>query len=339
MVSSDPRVLRPVPSRLTYFPLGPGVVVPAWEQVSLLQGLQGWYTVVDARTGTLLYRKSTRLDLSTQPARFAVYARPDGTPLESPAPGSPNYLLPGSGTQFPTVPRTIVSMLEVQDPIASPDGWIPDGGETTQGNNTDSFLDPDGDLNDPDRMVLDIYGQPHRESGRPGQQPGLPGLVAPGLRVLAASPGLNPDAGDSPILTPFQRGSVTHLFYLVNHWHDWMYRLGFDEAAGNFQESNFGTGRAGGRPRDRGGSVRLPRGNHLRGRELYDRSRRIANVGLCRLYLWGSPEPDRDGALDSVAFHELTHGLTSGSSETRRACTGVRPGAWQRGGATSSRSP
>ena len=37
----------------------------------------------------------------------------------------------------------------------------------------------------------------------------------------------------------FRRGAVTHLFYLTNWYHDKLYRLGFDEAAGNFQKTNF----------------------------------------------------------------------------------------------------
>ena len=241
VVSSDPRFIRPVPSRLTYFPLGPGIVVPAWEQVSLLEGLQGWYTVVDARTGTLLFRKNTRLDYSSQPARFAVYARPDGTPLESPAPGSPNNLLPGSGTQFPTVPRTIVSMLEVQDPIASPDGWIPDGGETTEGNNTNVFLDPYGMLR-PDRTVLDDWGHPVGNPDTLGNNRDFLGSSPRDFNYSPPPLDMNPDAGDSPFLLGYQRGSVTHLFYLVNYWHDRMYRLGFDEAAGNYQALNFDRG-------------------------------------------------------------------------------------------------
>jgi extracellular elastinolytic metalloproteinase len=41
---------------------------------------------------------------------------------------------------------------------------------------------------------------------------------------------------------------VTQLFYTSNMYHDLLYRLGFDELAGNFQAHNFGLGGRGGDP-------------------------------------------------------------------------------------------
>ena len=40
----------------------------------------------------------------------------------------------------------------------------------------------------------------------------------------------------------------TFLFFALNYAHDFFYDLGFDEAAGNFQQDNFGRGGAGGDP-------------------------------------------------------------------------------------------
>src|SRR5258707_11632694 len=40
----------------------------------------------------------------------------------------------------------------------------------------------------------------------------------------------------------------TNLFYWINRAHDLHYLSGFDEAAGNFQQDNFGRGGAGGDP-------------------------------------------------------------------------------------------
>jgi len=39
---------------------------------------------------------------------------------------------------------------------------------------------------------------------------------------------------------------VTQLFYTSNMYHDLLYRLGFDELSGNFQQDNFGKGGLGG---------------------------------------------------------------------------------------------
>ena len=56
--------------------------------------------------------------------------------------------------------------------------------------------------------------------------------------------GGNPNAGDDPTgdgapEVAFRRGAVTQLFYLTNWYHDKLFHLGFDEAAGNFQQTNF----------------------------------------------------------------------------------------------------
>ena len=131
----DPRISDGVRSELVYFPVAPGVLVLAWSQITFTRGPADWYTLVDAATGTLLWRKNIKAHASTQDARFSVYVQGDGaTPADSPAPQSPTPIAgPGAGTQFPAIGRTVVSMLAVQDLTASPNGWIPDGGTTTTG--------------------------------------------------------------------------------------------------------------------------------------------------------------------------------------------------------------
>jgi extracellular elastinolytic metalloproteinase len=53
----------------------------------------------------------------------------------------------------------------------------------------------------------------------------------------------------NPAKSPYSLGnsriSKTQVFYLVNYMHDLLYRYGFTEAAGNFQENNFNHGGAG----------------------------------------------------------------------------------------------
>src|SRR5204863_8219160 len=53
---------------------------------------------------------------------------------------------------------------------------------------------------------------------------------------------------DFPIKTNVANtdAAVVNLFYWNNYMHDYLYRLGFDEAAGNFQQQNFtGQGQGG----------------------------------------------------------------------------------------------
>jgi hypothetical protein len=114
VATNDPRISRAVTSRVVYFPLGEGVLLPAWSQVTILSGPEAYYSVVDGRTGTLLFRKNLYLSFSSEEARFSVYTLPDSKPI-NPAPGSPNSLRQGSSTQFPAIARRTESMLAVQE--------------------------------------------------------------------------------------------------------------------------------------------------------------------------------------------------------------------------------
>jgi subtilisin-like proprotein convertase family protein len=307
--ADHPSVRGPVPTRRVYFPLLPGVLVPAWSQVVSLAGLQAWYTVVDARTGTLLFRKKLEARASTEEARFSVYAQPSGIPADSPAPASPTTAVPGSGQQFPSISRTIVSMLASQDPVASPDGWIPDGGETTTGNNVDAYLDRNGD-DAPDPGSLDVDGRPRGiRDAQSNRRDFLGSSGQVRYDYTPAPDGNDPDAGDEPSLEAFQRGVVTQLFYTSNWFHDRFYALGFDEVAGNYQSDNFGRGGLGADPvlmeaqvlADSVvdfGAITTPAPDGI--------------SAVVRIGQSATPTPDRDGSLDAgVVFHELAHTVTT----------------------------
>ena len=310
VVTNDPRINRPVTSRVVYFPLGEGVLVPAWSQVTILSGPEAYYSVVDGRTGTLLFRKNLYLSFSSEEARFSVYTLPDSKPI-NPAPGSPNSLRQTSSTQFPAIARRTESMLTVQDPTASPDGWIPDGGSTTTGNNADVFLDRDGDES-PDLGTLDLDGRPIGNTDVNGHNRDFLGALPRDFSYTPAPMGSNPDAGDDPQTAPYQRGAAANMFYAINWYHDRLYGLGFDEAAGNYQTDNFGRGGTGGDPVkgalqnqagfgcsfcfNSGGWMPTPDGTS---------PVLLSNV-------WNGPTPDREGGLDAdFLLHELTHGLST----------------------------
>jgi hypothetical protein len=140
VIVDDTKIRGEVTSELVYFPLLPGTVIPAWQQVTFTQGA-AYTTVVDAATGIVLWRKNITSHASTQDARFSVYVQADGVTPSSPAPHAPTTQLPGAGTQFPAIARTIVSMFAVQNLTASPNGWVTDGLTTTTGNNVDAYLD------------------------------------------------------------------------------------------------------------------------------------------------------------------------------------------------------
>ena len=109
----------------------------------------------------------------------------------------------------------------------------------------------------------------------------------------------------SPTTSQNQDVAVQNLFWLNNIIHDTLYRHGFTESVGNFQNDNFGKGGAGNdsvyaEAQDGGGvnnaNFATPGdGSHPR----------------MQMYIWDRTNPNRDGDLDSdIVWHEYGHGLT-----------------------------
>ncbi len=109
-------------------------------------------------------------------------------------------------------------------------------------------------INTPADALASPYGW-HDTNGAAGPEY----TITRGNNVLAAedrddndTPGYSPDGG-SELLFDFpydgnqeplvwQDAAITNLFYANNIMHDIIYRYGFDEAAGNFQENNYSRG-------------------------------------------------------------------------------------------------
>lgn len=282
-----------VPVRLLYLAVSRESARLAWEAtLGKADDLYLYQVLVDAETGEILFRVSLT-DFDTP--RWRVFAQALATPAtdprdhirlrDSPAPFSPGPPTP-TGLQGTPVAPEIVTTNGL--PAASPQGWIPDGTTTTTGNNviawvnltSDGMATPD---EQPDATLVPIDGVPTRTFDFPSDLAAAPTTAA------------NRDA------------AVTHFFFVANWFHDRAFQLGFDEAAGNFQEVNFtGAGVAGDPQKaliveiaDSNGSASTP-----------------AADGTCcptlALRFFGGPTPDRNTALDQdVLVHELTHGMTS----------------------------
>ncbi len=116
-------------------------------------------------------------------------------------------------------------VVDPAQPVGSPYGWHDtdgvDGAEytITRGNNTHSYLDWDD---------IDASSNDEPDGGA--------GLVFDFPYVDNVEPDSN------------RHAAVINLFYCVNTVHDFTYRYGFDEAAGNFQQNNYGNGGIGGDP-------------------------------------------------------------------------------------------
>jgi len=116
--------------------------------------------------------------------------------------------------------QTLVS--NPADATASPAGWLAGDQWSNHitGNNASAYLDTDN--ND----LPDANDEPETD----------------GVFDAAFDAGIQPSAGDNTDV------AVQNLFYLNNLIHDTLYSAGFTEAAGNFQEDNFGRGGRGGDP-------------------------------------------------------------------------------------------
>lgn len=98
--------------------------------------------------------------------------------------------------------------------------------------------------------------------------------------------------------------AVANAFYWTNYIHDVHYQYGFDEAAGNFQQNNFGNGGSGGDPVDV--KVQYSTLCNASFSRAVDGSKPSIKLHLCN-----NDTPKRDGAYDNgVIVHEYGHGIT-----------------------------
>jgi hypothetical protein len=269
-----------------YFPTEPGVAVPAWR-VLIWKPVNAYYVIVDAETGTMLWRKNIGED-QTQSATYQIYRNANSFigAADNPAPLSPGPTNPTLGTQGALATRTNVTLIGNEAPYTfNNNGWITDGANITDGNNLEAGIDRDG------------------TNGVDAPQTGSPNRT---FTSLWNPPPGNPAPGDTPTTTEAQRGAVIQMFYVMNRYHDEMYRLGWTEQAFNFQTDNFGRGGAGNdrvsaEGQDSSGT------NNANFNTPADGSR-----PRMQMYLWSGPTPDYDGTADAeVIIHEVTHGLSN----------------------------
>jgi hypothetical protein len=288
-------------ARQVLFPLAVGEAQPAFEIVLQVDGhLYGF--VVDAESGEILYRKLMEAHQS-QTASYLIYdgdsPAPATAPPALPTVPDPDPSCPQPGPQADAVgqvPYTVVS----ENATASPEGWITDFENATKGNNVWAGLDQF----DPDGIDQGVIGA-SQYSVATGNSNG-PSLFNRNF-LFPASP---PPAGlDQPTLgdmTDYNSAVVTNMFFWTNRYHDYMYRLGFTEAAGNFQSKNFGKGGS-------GNDLVLAQGQDSSGTDNANFLTPPDGIApTMQMYNWGNAGQYRDSGLDQhVMLHELTHGLSN----------------------------
>ncbi|MBM3878206.1 MAG: hypothetical protein FJ387_00545 [Verrucomicrobia bacterium] len=271
-------------TELTWLPLDRDSMRLCWQVILVSRARAEMYrSLVDAETGEVLVRHNlTRYQAPPQaiPGTYRVFTS------DSPSPFSPGHPQPLSA-QPPIVPRTLLQNLTSLSAVGSPAGWLdpanPAGQFRTMGNNVDAHTD----LDDDDRPDLP----------RPWSNATPPVFDFP--LDLAIAPMASTNA------------SVVNLFYWNNYMHDRLYDLGFTEAAGNFQNNNFGRGGRGGDAiqADALDGAALNDPFHVNNANFYPPPDGFP--GRMQMYVFDGPQPDRDGSLDAeIVCHEYVHGLS-----------------------------
>jgi hypothetical protein len=286
--------LRPsetVTTELVYFPLDRDTIHPAWSVLVPTIGVGHTYEILVDAVDGSILRRHDRLVWDTTQPATFNIYPSDGV-----APGSPGWANPIS-TQFPVVPA------DWSGP--SPNGWISDGGMETLGNNVDAHTD----LNDDDTVSGADLPRPNGGASRVFDFP------------------LDPTQDPST----YRDASVTELFFRANWYHDRLMALGFDEAAGNFQTTNF---------TDQGvdndavqadcqDSATNSATSSNRNNANFSTGGNDGSSARVQMYIFTGPTPDRDGSLDGdIVYHELTHGT---SIRLHHGLSGTQPGGMGEG--------
>jgi hypothetical protein len=219
---------KPIALDLVYFAHPRSSLVLAWRViVEPVDSADHWEMLLDAADGTLLERFNWTVHCQFDaPQRvFPQGHEPAASPAGKASPGAnPKG---GASSQYRALPLTIESpnhgSLQLLDdpfePTASPYGWHDTNGaagaeyQITRGNNVHAFQDRDGN------------------DSPAGDEPnGGPSLVF----------NLTPDFNLTP--SSYTDAATINLFVWNNFVHDLTYFYGFDEAAGNFQQNNYGNG-------------------------------------------------------------------------------------------------
>ncbi|KAI1921601.1 Extracellular metalloproteinase 10 [Ophidiomyces ophidiicola] len=146
------------------------------------------------------------------------------------------------------------------------------------------------------------------------------------------SPALKFEYPYSPSMNPpktYIDASLTQLFYSANTFHDLLYKLGFNEKAGNFQTNNNNKGGKGGdavilNSQDGSGTNNANFATPPDGRP-----------GRMRMYIWTRANPPRDVCFEAgTVIHEFTHGLSNrltGGPDNANCLNGMESGGMGEG--------
>jgi len=275
---ANPRAIR---AELVTFPMPAGQAARvAWKIAMEVADAEDYETVVDARSGDVLYRRNGYRNA----AEGNVYRTQNPIPL--------------TGRQT--------------TPFAGIDGtWV--AGDTTQGNNANTYEDRDAN-----------NASDYQQHTPAAPDPAFQHFNAAFTNAYETGP----NAGTTAGLDADRDAVAAQLFYWVNFTHDYLYNLGFNEVARNFQANNFGRG---GAQNDAvQAEVYNGWGDNTGTQKLCpDGDPPVPNSKLCRnnanfntpadgtaprlqVYVGATPLPNRLSEMEGdTVIHEYVHGLSN----------------------------
>ena len=272
---------EPARIELGWIPISRNGLRPCWRVTHFSLSPGGmFFTYLDAATGEL-YKRET--GTGHQSATYKVFGG------DSPTPGTPGFSNPT------TAQPSQVS--QINKPYSY--YWVDSATTETYGNNVDARIFLQNDIS-----AIPLWGVQVNLTT-------IPGFTRPSSTTSHPTLTFNHTANlsQSPTTASNRDAAVVNAFFWSNWAHDRLVELGFDEAAGNFEQVNSsGQGT--------GGDAMLV--NVQFG---YDGGFRNQNWnetdpqdGLgpnrIRLGIFDGPSPDRDTGFDNeVILHEYTHGL------------------------------
>lgn len=237
--SGAQRVLEAT-ARQVYFS-GEEGLIPAYHVELLLRdsrgGNHGVGAVLDARVASDAAVLWSAELTANEAFSYRVWAESDAlhTPTDGPLVDATPY--PGGVPDRMRPGFRAPSLVSVEGFNHNPDGaadpWLSADATESLGNNVSAYTDRN--------QYTSRFGIPRRD-----------GFDAGDMRATVTSPQtfdhvydttLAPDASDTQL-----KAAVTQVFYVTNWLHDYWYDSGFDEAAGNAQQDNYGRGGRSGDP-------------------------------------------------------------------------------------------
>lgn len=216
----------------------------AWQvSINPAEGSAGWLINIDAlkggtiaKTNITVYESVNQADLNKRAKRVYIFSDEENkTSNTSVAENKTESPFSVSSAKYNVIPYPKESPL-VGNPTLVTDPWnlSTNADAITNKWNTDGIKDYDSTKGNNARTADDYKGDDDKTIGyTPKSTTALPNLTF----------NFFPDFTQDPLTDIFTEAfGLTNLFYWNNIMHDLTYHYGFDEVAGNYQQTNFGRG-------------------------------------------------------------------------------------------------